>query len=121
MEISRDEMLRVLKWLGEAINYTNFKNRIADLPDQKDRLSQYHEIWATMRRIKEPSLPPAGPSKLRPGRYGQEIGGVESAEPAVIIKQNVDALLKYLPIFSQKHYEPGTCNVKEGDLRSLVL
>jgi len=39
--ISREEMLRVLRWLGEAINYPNFKDRIADLPDQKDRLAQY--------------------------------------------------------------------------------
>jgi len=53
IEISRNEMLRVLKLLGDAINYPNFKDRIADLPDQKPRLSQYHDVWATMRGMSE--------------------------------------------------------------------
>ena len=59
IEISRNEMLRVLKWLGEAINYPNFKDRIADLPDQKPRLSQYHDVWATMRGINASTSYPA--------------------------------------------------------------
>jgi hypothetical protein len=120
IEISREEMLRVLRWLGEAINYPNFKDRIADLPDQKDRLAQYHEIWGTMRKIKESPSSEVCSSLLRPSRYGLEIheiaksGEKASAEPPVITKKGMNALLKYLPIFSQKDYEAGTCDVEEG-------
>lgn len=127
IEIGREEMLRVLKWLGEAINYPNFKNRIADLPDQKDRLSQYHEVWGTMRRIKEsPSLDIAT-SPLRPARYGLEIHEIAKscekapAGPPVITKKRMNALLKYLPIFSQKDYEAGTCDVAKDTHVSVVL
>lgn len=30
------------------INYTNFKNQVAQIPEQRDKLDAYHEIWRVM-------------------------------------------------------------------------
>lgn len=32
------------------IDYTNFKSRIAEIPEQRDKGHFYHEVWAAMRR-----------------------------------------------------------------------
>ena len=34
--------------LAESIDYKNFKEQIGDLPDQKDKLSAYGNIWSMM-------------------------------------------------------------------------
>jgi hypothetical protein len=30
------------------INYSNFKNQVAQIPEQRDKLDAYHEIWRVM-------------------------------------------------------------------------
>lgn len=33
-----------------GIDYTNFKNRIAEIPGQRDKVHYYHEVWGAMRK-----------------------------------------------------------------------
>jgi hypothetical protein len=35
--------------LADSIDYPNFKDRISETPDQRDRLGAYHHIWALMQ------------------------------------------------------------------------
>ena len=47
---SRAELLMLLEKLGQSIDYPNFKERIHERPDQKNRLGEYHKIWALMAK-----------------------------------------------------------------------
>lgn len=50
--IASDGMvLKVLADLGSSLDYSNFKGRIASLPDQADKLCAYHDLWSAMVRI----------------------------------------------------------------------
>lgn len=33
------------------IDYGNFKGRISEIPEQRDRLRMYHTVWAEMQRL----------------------------------------------------------------------
>jgi hypothetical protein len=39
---------RILKRLIDEIDYSNFKARIAQTPDQQNKLGSYHDIWSIM-------------------------------------------------------------------------
>jgi hypothetical protein len=41
----------MVKEMAEEIDYPNFKNAIATLPDQQEKLPAYHGIWHTMARL----------------------------------------------------------------------
>jgi len=45
---SKEEVKIILDNTVENLNYSNFKDHIKSLPDQKDKLSFYSEIWSTM-------------------------------------------------------------------------
>ena len=49
----RIELLKLLDKLGNSVDYPNFKSRIGQRPDQKDRLGDYHKIWALMGKVEE--------------------------------------------------------------------
>jgi hypothetical protein len=34
--------------LGRSVDYPNFKSRIASLPEQRDKLARYHDVWEAM-------------------------------------------------------------------------
>lgn len=34
--------------LGRSVDYPNFKSRIAAMPEQRDKLSRYHDVWEAM-------------------------------------------------------------------------
>lgn len=42
----KDEVTKVLVSLGNSIDYSNFKNRIHDLPNQRDKASIYSRLWS---------------------------------------------------------------------------
>ena len=44
--VSRDSLLAILKFLGETLDYSNFKGKIDRTPDQ--RRKPYHEVWRVM-------------------------------------------------------------------------
>lgn len=46
--VSRETFIRVLLDLGVEFNYSNFKDHIKSIPDQKDKLSFYTQVWSIM-------------------------------------------------------------------------
>jgi hypothetical protein len=52
-QVSRDDFLKLLAYLGENLNYPNFKSEIAKDPTQLDRLPAYHEVWHTLQAIQK--------------------------------------------------------------------
>ena len=49
----KEEVGRWLAFQVGSLTYTNFKDHIHTLPDQKAKLTAYHDIWATMRKTEE--------------------------------------------------------------------
>jgi hypothetical protein len=43
----------VMQLLVESIDYFNFKSKIAATQDQREKLSAYHDIWATMQHLQK--------------------------------------------------------------------
>ena len=46
----RAELLMLLEKLGKSVDHPNFKARIAERPDQRNRLGEYHKIWGLMSK-----------------------------------------------------------------------
>jgi hypothetical protein len=44
--VNRDVLLKILAFLGETIDYQNFKDRISTTPDQTHK--PYHQVWSVM-------------------------------------------------------------------------
>ena len=44
-----DTLRAIFERLADSIDYPNFKSRIAQTPDQKDRLDTYHIVWDLMQ------------------------------------------------------------------------
>ena len=49
--VNKIEVLAALASLAADIDYSNFKDRIAADPVQREKLHAYHEIWATMHEL----------------------------------------------------------------------
>jgi hypothetical protein len=47
------EAAALLQRMAMEIDYGNFKNRIHDTPDQKDKCHAYSEIWGIMYGVQE--------------------------------------------------------------------
>jgi len=48
LRLDANQFGQVWEVLGNSIDYPNFKSRIAQSANQKDRLSTYHQIWSLM-------------------------------------------------------------------------
>ncbi len=44
--VKKEHVLAVLRFLGDNLDYSNFKNTIDRMPDQKRK--PYHEVWRVM-------------------------------------------------------------------------
>ena len=44
--VKKDDVLAILRFLGESLDYDNFKAMIARMPDQRQK--PYHEIWRVL-------------------------------------------------------------------------
>jgi hypothetical protein len=44
--VKKEDVEAILKFLGETINYDNFKNKVDQTPDQKHK--PYHEVWGIL-------------------------------------------------------------------------
>lgn len=51
--ISQLELNKLMQFFASEIDYPNFKNKVYSVPDQKDKLPFYHEIWETMYRYQK--------------------------------------------------------------------
>jgi hypothetical protein len=43
--IARAELMRILQFLGESLDYSNFKGEVGRTPDQALKEPLYHEVW----------------------------------------------------------------------------
>lgn len=48
MIVGKQQKARIIKALGEDVEYTNFKSEVGRRADQAAKLPAYHEIWAIM-------------------------------------------------------------------------
>lgn len=46
--VGKSEVLKVLAALGNSIDYCNFKDRIHDLPDQREKVPIYSRLWSQL-------------------------------------------------------------------------
>jgi hypothetical protein len=46
--VGQTEVSAIMAALANSIDYSNFKNRIHDMPDQKDKLPAYSQLWSRM-------------------------------------------------------------------------
>jgi hypothetical protein len=44
---------KIMATLAGAIDYSNFKDKIHELPDQKDKLGAYSRMWQMMYQLQE--------------------------------------------------------------------
>ena len=44
--VRKEDVVVIMKFLGETIDYDNFKNKIGQTPDQKHK--PYHEVWGIL-------------------------------------------------------------------------
>jgi hypothetical protein len=51
--VGPEEIALIMRRLAETIDYTNFKSRVAERPDQRAKGHAYHEIWDTMFALQE--------------------------------------------------------------------
>ena len=49
--VDHDDLARVFSTLADSIDYSNFKNRIASLQEQQDKLHAYHDFWGGMLKV----------------------------------------------------------------------
>ena len=47
---NRGELLMLMEKHGKSVDYPNFKGRIGERLDQRNRLGDYHKIWALMAK-----------------------------------------------------------------------
>ena len=48
--VGKDEFLAVMEFLGETLDYSNFKNKIADTEDQEQKHHLYSQIWGILSK-----------------------------------------------------------------------
>lgn len=46
--VARDEVLEVMQFFGETLDYSNFKNEVASSSDQRGKHAAYSEVWHFM-------------------------------------------------------------------------
>jgi hypothetical protein len=50
--VGKEEVLEVMQFLGETLDYSNFKNTIGRVPDQESKHDLYSRIWElTLRAL----------------------------------------------------------------------
>ncbi|MGJ8653069.1 MAG: hypothetical protein ACSHX8_07330 [Opitutaceae bacterium] len=51
--VNKNDFLQILLDLGAALDYSNFKGRIAQVDDQREKLGPYHRIWEMMEDMQD--------------------------------------------------------------------
>ena len=46
--VGKDEVLAIMEFLGETLDYSNFKGKIARTPDQEQKHDLYAEVWSLL-------------------------------------------------------------------------
>jgi len=46
--VGKDEVLSVMEFMGETLDYSNFKSHIARTPDQEQKHDVYADVWSLL-------------------------------------------------------------------------
>ena len=46
--VGKDAVRKITSSMAETLDYSNFKNQIAETPSQEHKLGAYHQIWEIM-------------------------------------------------------------------------
>lgn len=49
--VDRQQFTRIMGEMALALDYPNFKNRIASLPDQREKLDAFHRVWSLLAKL----------------------------------------------------------------------
>ena len=67
--VQQDKLLKIMKILAESIEYPNFKSEVEKIPDQRDKLNGYNNLWADLFQvaldIPRRFINPSGYKKIR--------------------------------------------------------
>jgi hypothetical protein len=83
--VDQEDLETVFACLAESIDYPNFKNCIASLPAQRDKLPAYHQFWDGMLKVQQaapdhddsqsaPTIKPAVEARTAEDIVVQQIG-----------------------------------------------
>lgn len=51
--VQQADFIDIMAKLALALDYPNFKSQIARLPDQREKLHAFHEIWSIMAELQK--------------------------------------------------------------------
>jgi hypothetical protein len=46
--VGKGDVLKVMQFLGDSLDYSNFKNTVERTPDQQPKHDAYHSVWQTL-------------------------------------------------------------------------
>jgi len=52
--VQHRDLGEIMAALAVSLDYANFKNQIANSPDQRVKLDAFHEVWAILAGLQEP-------------------------------------------------------------------
>jgi hypothetical protein len=55
--VNAPQLARVFEILAASIDYPNFKDQVAETPDQQAKLDAYHRFWGDMLRVQSKQRP----------------------------------------------------------------
>ncbi len=64
--IGRRQLIDMMAALALSLDYPNFKEKIASLPDQRPKLEAFHEVWEIMAGLQQNGPAPGAPDRPRP-------------------------------------------------------
>ena len=103
--ISRQAFAKGMARIGEAIDYHNFKDEVADRMGT-ERAHTYHHVWTALKRIENEPVSPAPTSKI--AIKGLTYGGVVlNAEGQLLLRKPMNHYDGYVWTFPKGKPEPG--------------
>ena len=46
--VDKDDLLKIMRFFGDTVDYTNFKNKVGLTPDQANKHHAYAEVWKVL-------------------------------------------------------------------------
>jgi hypothetical protein len=109
------EMVEILLELGESLDYSNFKNKITGIENQKDKYNYYNKVWGVMygyQRVGDEK----DQFKLAEELYGKQLsigytGGLDE------VSEHKSSGSKDIPELREEYLEESDIN--EGEIREI--
>jgi hypothetical protein len=122
--LTADEFLLVIEWLAKRVDYEDFGDRIAQLPDQVDKLKSYRKLTDAVPKYG--AAKETLPFEEQPSRASTNYSTSADGEPAPVTIRNIENVLyhfsrverqiepqKAIGIRDEDHCPPFTKAVRE--------